>query len=101
MAQDTVDASIYCKAVNNNNHLKQQKVPSLEALNSEISGYSKLKGKKVFRCLINRLRLRKSASADISKPDPTYKVAYLGNVITGWAKGKTDSFISIEHVFID
>lgn len=89
MAQDTVDASLHCKAVGN------QKVPSLEALNSEISGYSKLKGKKVFRCLINRLRLRRSASADISKPDPTYKVAYLGNVITGWAKGKINPFYYI------
>lgn len=82
MAQDAVDASIHCKAVGNN-----QKVPSVEALNCEISGYNKVKGRKILRSLVNRLRLRRSASADISKPDPTYKVAYLGNVITGWAKG--------------
>ncbi|CAH0556456.1 unnamed protein product [Brassicogethes aeneus] len=41
----------------------------------------------IFKTFLNRLRLKKYASATISKPDPTYKVAYLGNVITGWAKG--------------
>lgn len=81
MAQDTVDATIRCRSVD--------KVPTIEALNSELSGcaQSKVTGRKVLKSLINRLRLRRSASAEISKPDPTYKVAYLGNVVTGWAKG--------------
>ncbi|KAJ8979523.1 hypothetical protein NQ317_004127 [Molorchus minor] len=46
------------------------------------------KGKRVFKCLINKLRCKKYASAAISKPDPTYRVSYLGNVVTGWAKGE-------------
>lgn len=32
--------------------------------------------------------LRRSNSVKISEPDPVYKVAYLGNVLTGWARGK-------------
>lgn len=31
---------------------------------------------------------RRSHSVEISTPDPEYKVLYLGNVLTGWAKGK-------------
>lgn len=30
---------------------------------------------------------RRSYSVEISTPDPEYKVFYLGNVLTGWAKG--------------
>lgn len=36
---------------------------------------------------LSRLLWRKSHSVDISTPDPEYKVSYLGNVLTGWAKG--------------
>lgn len=32
--------------------------------------------------------LRRTNSVRISDPDPVYKVAYLGNVLTGWARGK-------------
>lgn len=32
--------------------------------------------------------LRRTNSVRISEPDPIYKVAYLGNVLTGWARGK-------------
>lgn len=32
--------------------------------------------------------LRRSNSVRISDPDPVYKVAYLGNVLTGWARGE-------------
>lgn len=32
--------------------------------------------------------LRRTNSVRISEPDPVYKVAYLGNVLTGWARGK-------------
>lgn len=45
------------------------------------------KQKKTFKYVFNKIRLRKCASAVISKPFPTYQVAYLGNVVTGWAKG--------------
>ena len=30
---------------------------------------------------------RKRSSADITEYDPTIRVIYLGNVLTGWAKG--------------
>jgi hypothetical protein len=33
-------------------------------------------------------KLWKRRSVTITEYDPTYKVAYLGNVLTGWAKGK-------------
>lgn len=31
---------------------------------------------------------KRSSSANISDYDPTFRVIYLGNVLTGWAKGK-------------
>lgn len=37
---------------------------------------------------VGKLLRRNYSSVDISIPDPEYKVAYLGNVLTGWAKGK-------------
>ncbi|XP_062699350.1 uncharacterized protein LOC134284479 [Aedes albopictus] len=37
---------------------------------------------------LGRLWRRNSHSIEISRPDPEYKVSYLGNVLTGWAKGK-------------
>lgn len=88
MAQDTVDAVVDCKDVG------QKRSPSIEVLNCEMPDrYQKDRGKRVLRSLLNRLRLRRTASVDISQPDPSYKVAYLGNVVTGWAKGKRVSFI--------
>uniref|UniRef100_A0A182JJS8 Uncharacterized protein n=1 Tax=Anopheles atroparvus TaxID=41427 RepID=A0A182JJS8_ANOAO len=36
---------------------------------------------------LGRLLRRNCHSIDISRPDPEYKVSYLGNVLTGWAKG--------------
>lgn len=46
-------------------------------------------GARAFRSLSKSLgRLwRRSHSIEISAPDPEYKVLYLGNVLTGWAKG--------------
>uniref|UniRef100_A0A182Q7S0 Uncharacterized protein n=1 Tax=Anopheles farauti TaxID=69004 RepID=A0A182Q7S0_9DIPT len=35
---------------------------------------------------LGRLLRRNCHSIDISRPDPEYKVSYLGNVLTGWAK---------------
>ncbi|XP_055634493.1 uncharacterized protein LOC129774679 [Toxorhynchites rutilus septentrionalis] len=37
---------------------------------------------------LGRLLRRNSHSIEISRPDPEYKVSYLGNVLTGWAKGE-------------
>lgn len=37
---------------------------------------------------LGRLFFKKSYSVKISEPDPEFKVAYLGNVLTGWAKGE-------------
>lgn len=40
-------------------------------------------------------KIWKRGSATITEADPTYKVAYLGNVLTGWAKGmKLKKFVS-------
>lgn len=89
--EDEIDAALLESMKN------RRRVPSIEALNSEMPSreYQRDKGKKIIRNLLNKLRLRRSASATISKPDPTYKVAYLGNVVTGWAKGEliTYSFL--------
>lgn len=48
-------------------------------------------GPKPFRTLsrsVGKLLRRNYSSVNISIPDPEYKVAYLGNVLTGWAKGE-------------
>lgn len=84
--QDTVDCAIL--PPKSPADLKQ--VPSIETLNSEMprKELQKDRGKRAFKCLLNILRMKKYGSATISKPDPVYRVAYLGNVITGWAKGE-------------
>lgn len=43
--------------------------------------------------------LRRTNSVRISDPDPVYKVAYLGNVLTGWARGKSNSWRDISICF--
>lgn len=88
MAQDTVDAAFTCRAV------ASKKVPSIESLNSEMPGRELRKDgrRRILRTLLSKLRIKRCASANISEPDPTYKVAYLGNVVTGWAKGKIRLF---------
>lgn len=85
MAQDTVDAAILCTK-----NVPTKKVPSIEMLNSELPARElrKSDGRRILRTLLSRLKLRRSASVNISEPDPSFKVAYLGNVITGWAKGE-------------
>ena len=40
----------------------------------------------------------KRKSANITEYDPTYRVIYLGNVLTGWAKGN-NSFVISSPVF--
>lgn len=86
VSKDTLDAAILPTPLSS----ELKKVPSIETLNSEMP-YKELqkdRGKRAIKSFINRLRWKKYASATISKPDPTYRVAYLGNVVTGWAKGK-------------
>lgn len=41
---------------------------------------------------LGKLLRRNSDSVTISAPDPEYKVFYLGNVLTGWAKGEFGMF---------
>lgn len=80
---DVIDAAILSRPP------RPKKVPSIEALNSEMPGriFAKDRGRRALKTFLNKLRLRRCATASISQPDPTYKVAYLGNVVTGWAKG--------------
>lgn len=42
---------------------------------------------------LGKLLRRNHSSVEISPPDPEYKVLYLGNVLTGWAKGEFRIFI--------
>jgi hypothetical protein len=48
------------------------------------------------RALRNGLgRLWRRRSATITDYDPTFRVSYLGNVLTGWAKGTSHIFFLI------
>lgn len=49
-------------------------------------------GKRLLKTLVNKICMKNSQSVDISPPDPVFKVVYLGNVITGWAKGRFPKF---------
>lgn len=56
-----------------------------------VGGVSKEFGHKTLRSLkrgLGRLWRRHRGNASITDYDPCYKVAYLGNVLTGWAKGE-------------
>lgn len=55
------------------------------------TGTSKEFGQRTLRSLkrgLGRLWRRHRGNASITEYDPCYKVAYLGNVLTGWAKGE-------------
>ena len=57
---------------------------------SILSGGSEL-GTRTLKSLkrgLGKLWRRHRGNASITEYDPTYKVAYLGNVLTGWAKGE-------------
>ena len=41
------------------------------------------------RDLRNKISFWKRKSASITDYDPQYRVTYLGNVLTGWAKGES------------
>lgn len=40
---------------------------------------------------------KRTHSVDISTPDPEFKVSYLGNVLTGWAKGESDVRVTVTN----
>ncbi|KOC63927.1 Protein FAM43A [Habropoda laboriosa] len=66
----------------------EQNVGSGSAQNANTS---KEFGQKTLRSLkrgLGRLWRRQRGNASITEYDPCYKVAYLGNVLTGWAKGE-------------
>ena len=44
---------------------------------------------------IAKMSFWKRRTANITDYDPTYRVVYLGNVLTGWAKGKKDKRITL------
>lgn len=44
---------------------------------------------------------RRSHSVEISPPDPEYKVLYLGNVLTGWAKGESGFVPNQKQIFCE
>lgn len=97
VSTDTVDTAILAKPPT----YDLKKVPSIETLSSEMpcKELQKERGKRAVKSFLNRLRWKKYASASISKPDPTYRVAYLGNVVTGWAKGKETSVVLFQVSF--
>ena len=47
---------------------------------------------------IAKMSFWKRRTANITDYDPTYRVVYLGNVLTGWAKGKKDKRICKEKL---
>ena len=47
--------------------------------------------------LPSKAKFWKKRSANISEYDPTFRVIYLGNVLTGWAKGNFKIFIGGLH----
>lgn len=52
---------------------------------------SKEFGQRTLRSLkrgLGRIWRRHRGNVSITEYDPSYKVSYLGNVLTGWAKGK-------------
>lgn len=50
---------------------------------------------------LGRLFWKKSYSVSISEPDPEFKVAYLGNVLTGWAKGMCGLFVCFIYFIVN
>ncbi|XP_026476566.1 uncharacterized protein LOC113382356 [Ctenocephalides felis] len=61
--------------IGTNAHMQASAGPGRRAVNAVTRG-------------LRRLVRKHCSSLDISTPDPEFKVAYLGNVVTGWAKGE-------------
>lgn len=83
------------------NHVENGEVDNVQIANVQVKDNCDDKdlSAKAFRSISKSLgRLwRRSHSVDISTPDPEYKVLYLGNVLTGWAKGK----VIMAHIISD
>ena len=48
--------------------------------------------------MLNKFWRRHRGNAVITDIDPSYKVAYLGNVLTGWAKGMIKKMLSYHDI---
>lgn len=76
-------------------HKVQENSPTRSILPGEVCLADGASGKDFTARTIGKLSrglgklLRRTNSVRISDPDPVYKVAYLGNVLTGWARGKS------------
>ncbi|KAJ8733598.1 hypothetical protein PYW07_014149 [Mythimna separata] len=76
-------------------HKMQENGQSRSILPAEVCLADGASGKDFTARAIGRLSrgigklLRRTNSVRISDPDPVYKVAYLGNVLTGWARGES------------
>lgn len=74
--------------------LVREKSQSQSQLPAEVCLADAVFGREVTARALGRLSrglgrlLRRNNSVRISEPDPVYKVAYLGNVLTGWARGE-------------
>jgi hypothetical protein len=59
-----------------------------ETNNNEDAEGRLCEGRQPAKTLGGRISFWKRKSANITDYDPTYRVVYLGNVLTGWAKGE-------------
>lgn len=83
----------------NSNNEDTQSLSGSSVLSSETT-YPSRHHAKPFKTLsrsFGKLLRRNYSSVDISIPDPEYKVSYLGNVLTGWARGKSRFFNLLIH----
>lgn len=84
------------------NHVENGELDKVPTSGEQVKSVcdDKDKGAKTFRSISKSLgRLwRRSRSVEISIPDPEYKVLYLGNVLTGWAKGKNEKIKMIINI---
>lgn len=77
-----------------------QQITGQNTSNSAVASASAGKelGQRTLRSLkrgLGRIWRRHRGNASITEYDPCYKVAYLGNVLTGWAKGKSSLVICL------
>lgn len=102
-----VDCTDFCKTDNTNvavaaaaaaaNDTATATVAAVDAKKLPIEDFCDEKdlSARAFRTISKGLGLiwRRSYSVEISTPDPEYKVFYLGNVLTGWAKGTYENML--------
>jgi hypothetical protein len=86
-------AEKFFKSPEDENWADEISLQDFHETNDDVSGKAI---KRITRSLGKLLR-RNCSSVDISIPDPEYKVSYLGNVLTGWAKGEFNFEISFNY----